>query len=155
MQGKTKIIDALNGLLAYELLAIDQYFVHSEMYADWGLHKLSERNAHEAEDEKSHAKALIGRILFLEGCPNMVDRGELKIGSDVPAMLQSDLNVEYAVGAALKNAMHLCETEKDYVTRDTLQALLEDTEKDHAHWLEQQLGLIKIIGLPNYLQSQM
>ncbi len=155
MQGKDKIIDALNGLLAYELAAIDQYFVHSEMYADWGLTKLYTRIAHEVEDEKGHAKALIARILFLEGRPNMVTRDGLQIGHDVPSMLQNDLNVEYAVGAALKNAMQLCEAEKDYVTRDTLQVLLDDTEKDHAHWLEQQLGLIKIIGLQNYLQSQM
>ncbi|MDZ7923722.1 MAG: bacterioferritin [Marinagarivorans sp.] len=155
MQGKTKIIDALNGLLAYELAAIDQYFVHSEIYADWGLHKLHTRIAHEVDDEKGHAKALIARILFLEGRPNMVDRDGLNIGHDVPSMLQSDLNVEYAVASALKNAMQLCEAEKDYVTRDILQVLLDDTEKDHAHWLEKQLGLIKIIGLQNYLQSQM
>lgn len=155
MKGNTKIIDALNGLLAYELAAMDQYFIHSEMYADWGLHKLYERIAHEFDDEKGHAKALISRILFLEGKPDMVTRDGLNIGSDVPAMLQSDLDVEYAVGKALKDTIQLCESEKDFVTREILQQLLDDTEKDHAFWLEQQLGLIQKIGLQNYLQSQM
>ena len=155
MKGNSNIISALNGLLAYELAAMDQYFIHSEMYADWGLSKLHERIAHEFEDEKGHAKALIGRILFLEGKPDMVTRDGLQIGHDVPSMLQSDLNVEVAVGNALKKTIALCETEKDFVTREILQVLLDDTEKDHAYWLEQQLGLIKLIGLPNYLQSHM
>ncbi|WP_396588654.1 bacterioferritin [Bermanella sp. R86510] len=155
MKGNQAIIDALNGLLAYELAAMDQYFIHSEMYADWGLTKLYERIAHEFDDEKGHAKKLIERILMLEGKPNMVDRDGLNIGDDVPAMLQSDLDVEYAVGNALKEAIALCEKQKDFVTRDILQVLLDDTEQDHAYWLEQQLGLIKRIGLQNYLQSQM
>ncbi|WP_045856231.1 bacterioferritin [Teredinibacter purpureus] len=155
MKGNTTIISTLNGLLAFELAAMDQYFVHSEMYADWGLTKLHERIAHEFEDEKGHAKKLIERILFLEGVPDMVTRDGLSIGSDVPSMLQSDLNVEYAVANGLKNAIKLCETEKDYVTREILEILLDDTERDHAYWLEQQLGLIDRIGLQNYLQSQM
>lgn len=155
MKSNTAIIKALNGLLAYELAAMDQYFIHSEMYADWGLSKLHERIAHEFDDEKGHAKELIARILFLEGKPDMVTRDGLNIGSDVPSMLQSDLDVEYAVAKALKNAIALCETEKDFVTREILEQLLDDTEKDHAFWLEQQLGLIKRIGLENYLQSQM
>lgn len=155
MKGNTQIIDALNGLLAYELAAMDQYFIHSEMYADWGLNKLYERIAHEFDDEKGHAKRIIARILFLEGKPDMVTRDGLNIGSDVPAMLQSDLDVEVAVAQALKNTIKLCEDEKDYVTRQMLVELLDDTEVDHAYWLEQQLGLIKKIGLENYLQSQM
>lgn len=155
MKGNNAIIDTLNGLLAFELAAMDQYFVHSEMYADWGLHKLYERIAHEFEDEKGHAKKLIERILFLEGKPDMVTRDGLNIGHDVPSMLQSDLDVELAVANALKDAIALCEQEKDYVTREILEELLDDTERDHAHWLEQQLGLIQKLGLPNYLQSQM
>ncbi len=155
MKGNTQVVAALNGLLAYELAAMDQYFIHSEMYADWGLSKLHERIAHEFDDEKGHAKKLIERILFLEGIPNMVDRDGLNIGADVPAMLQSDLDVETAVGNALKDAIALCETEKDFVSRDMLVQLLDDTEMDHAYWLEQQLGLIQRIGLGNYLQSQM
>ncbi len=155
MKGNNAIITSLNGLLAYELAAMDQYFIHSEMYADWGFTKLHERIAHEFDDEKGHAKKLIERILFLEGRPNMVDRDGLNIGQDVPAMLQSDLDVELAVAAALKEAIALCEKEKDFVTRSMLVELLDDTEMDHAHWLEQQLGLIDKIGLENYLQSQM
>jgi bacterioferritin len=155
MKGKQAIIDALNGLLAYELAAMDQYFIHSQMYQDWGLNKLYERISHEFEDEKGHATKLIERMLFLEGIPNMVNRDGLIIGQDVPAMLQSDLRVEYAVTEKLKDVIALCESEQDYVTRDMLIVLLDDTEMDHAYWLEQQLGLVKRLGLPNYLQSQM
>lgn len=155
MQGSNIIIDKLNALLSFELAAMDQYFIHSEMYNDWGLNKLYERISHEFEDEKGHATKLIERILFLEGRPNMVNRDGLSIGEDVPAMLESDLRVEYAVAQALKDTISLCEKEHDYVTRDMLLVLLDDTEMDHAYWLEQQLGLIKRLGLPNYLQSQM
>lgn len=155
MKGKSNVISGLNALLAYELAAMDQYFVHSQMYLDWGLNKLYERINHEFDDEKGHATKLIERILFLEGTPNMVDRDGLVIGTDVPSMLESDLRVEYAVGDKLKEVIALAETEQDYVTRDMLMVLLDDTEMDHAHWLEQQLGLIKRIGLSNYLQSQM
>jgi bacterioferritin len=125
------------------------------MYQDWGLNKLYERISHEFDDEKGHATKLIERMLFLEGTPNMVDRDGLIIGTDVPSMLESDLRVEYAVAQALKDAISLCESEQDYVTRDMLLVLLEDTEMDHAYWLEQQLGLVKRLGLSNYLQSQM
>lgn len=155
MQGKQQIIDALNKLLANELSAMDQYFIHSRMYKDWGLHKLFERIDHEVEDEKGHASLIIERILFLEGTPDMVTRDGLQIGADVPAMLQNDLNVEYAVGALLKTTMALCEQQQDYVTRNMLQTLLDDTENDHAHWLEQQLRQIKMLGLQNYLQAQL
>jgi bacterioferritin len=155
MQGKKIIIDQLNALLAYELAAMDQYFIHSQMYQDWGLNKLYERISHEFDDEKGHATKLIERMLFLEGTPNMVDRDGLMIGTDVASMLESDLRVEYAVAQALKDAISICETEQDYVTRDMLLVLLDDTEMDHAYWLEQQIGLIKRLGLSNYLQSQM
>ncbi|MCU4676116.1 bacterioferritin [Catenovulum sp. 2E275] len=155
MQGSKNVIDALNRLLANELAAMDQYFIHSEMYADWGLTKLYERISHEFDDEKGHAKAIIERILFLEGTPDMTTRDGLVIGNDVPSMLESDLRVEYAVSNLLKQTISLCETEQDYVTRDMLVTLLDDTEVDHAYWLEQQLRLIKMLGLPNYLQSQM
>jgi len=155
MQGKQAIIDALNVLLANELSAMDQYFIHSRMYLDWGLHKLYERIDHEVTDEKAHASAIIERILFLEGTPDMSKRDALQIGTDVPSMLQNDLNVEYAVGKLLKQTIALCEQQQDYVTRAMLQKLLDDTENDHAHWLEQQLRQIKLFGLPNYLQSQL
>jgi bacterioferritin len=155
MKGNNAIIEGLNRLLSYELAAMDQYFIHSEMYDDWGLSKLHERIAHEFEDEKGHAKLLITRILFLEGKPDMVTRHAINIGSDVPSMLQSDLDVEEQVGEELKKVIALCEKEKDFVTREMLETLLDDTEMDHAYWLEKQLGLIKRVGLQNYLQSQM
>lgn len=155
MKGNQNIIDALNELLAYELAAMDQYFIHSQMYADWGLTKLYDRINHEFDDEKGHATKLIERMLFLEGTPNMVNRTGFKVGKDVPEMLESDLRVEYEVDAKLKEVIALCEKEQDYVTRDMLSVLLEDTEDDHAYWLEQQQRLIKMLGLPNYLQSQM
>jgi bacterioferritin len=147
MHGQQQIIDALNVLLANELSAMDQYFIHSRMYKDWGLHKLFERIDHEVEDEKGHASLIIERILFLEGTPDMVTRDGLQVGND--------LNVEYAVGALLKKTMALCEQQQDFVTRAMLQQLLDDTENDHAKWLEQQLRQIQMFGLQNYLQAQL
>ena len=155
MKGNQTIIKGLNELLSYELAAMDQYFIHSQMYLDWGLTKLYERIDHEFDDERGHATKLIERMLFLEGVPDMVTRTGFKVGSDVPEMHESDLRVEYEVDAKLKEVIALCESEKDYVTRDILVVLLDDTERDHAHWLEQQLGLVKRLGLSNYLQSQM
>lgn len=155
MQGKPAIIDALNNLLSYELAAMDQYFIHAQMYEDWGYTKLYERINHEFDDEKGHATKLIQRMLFLEGHPDMVTRTGYQLGSTVPDMLASDLRVEYEVAEQLRVTIALCEKERDYVTRDMLLVLLDDTEMDHAHWLEQQLGLIKSLGLENYLQSQL
>ncbi len=155
MKGDKEIIDSLNQLLAFELAAMDQYFIHSRMYQDWGFNKLFTRIDHEFDDEKSHASALIERILFLEAVPDMATRDGLHIGSTVPEMLTSDLRVEYAVDNKLKEVMALCEQKQDFVTRDMLQTLINDTEVDHAFWLEQQIGLIEKIGLNNYLQSQL
>ena len=154
MKGSKKVIDTMNALLGGELAAMDQYFVHSKMYEDWGLTKLNERVAHEFDDEKAHAAALIDRILFLEGTPDMSGRGPIKVGRDVPSMLRNDLELEYEVVGALRDAISLCEKERDYQTREILETMLEDTEQDHAYWLEQQLGLIDKMGLGNYLLSQ-
>ncbi|MBS0497774.1 MAG: bacterioferritin [Proteobacteria bacterium] len=155
MKGNPKIIDLLNKLLAEELTAMDQYFAHSRMYEDWGFNKLYERISHEMDDEKQHADLLIRRILFLEGVPVIGNRSPLRIGRDVPEMLQNDLALERSVIDALRGAIAICEQERDYQTRETLEVMLAETEEDHAHWLEQQLGLIGRIGLQNYLQSQM
>lgn len=155
MQGKSKVIEQLQLLLRGELAARDQYFTHSRMYHDWGLHKLYERINHEMEEETQHADALIRRLLFLEATPDLSQQNALRIGADVTAMLRNDLDVEYEVTAALKQAIVVCEAEQDYVSRETLEAMLKDTEEDHAYWLEKQLGLIEKIGLQNYLQSQM
>lgn len=107
MKGSDKVINALNGLLGWELAAMDQYFIHSRMYDDWGLQKLFERIDHEFDDEKGHAAALIERILFLEGTPDMVTRPPIHVGKDVPEMLKSDLNVEYTVDKELKAAVKI------------------------------------------------
>ncbi len=155
MQGKQNIIDALNSLLRNELTAMDQYFIHSRMYQDWGLNKLFERIDHEFDDEKQHASLLIERILFLEGTPDLSQRDPLMIGKDVPSMLENDLKVEYLVDTLLKDTIALCEQEQDFVSRNMLNTLIDETEMDHAYWLERQLGLIKKLGLSNYLQSQM
>ena len=153
MQGNPQVIDSLNQLLAGELAARYQYFIHSRMLSEWGLSKLAERIGHEMSDETGHADVLIRRILFLEGTPAMVP-APLNIGSDVPSILRNDLAVELQVVAKLRQAIALCEQLGDYVTRERLAPLLDDTEIDHAHWLEQQLRLIQLMGLPNYLQSQ-
>jgi len=153
MKGDAKVIKELNSLLAYELTAADQYFVHSEMYSDWGFKELYERIHHEWEEELDHAKKLIERILFLEGAPNVGKREALKIGKDVPSMLKSDLAMELDVGKRLKDAIAICEKAQDYVSRQILVGLLDDTETDHTYWLEKQLGLIDKMGLENYLQS--
>ena len=155
MKGDKKIIDILNGLLAGELTAVDQYLIHGEMYADFGLSHLAEKALHESDHERQHARALIQRILFLEGTPSLATREALKIGKNVPEMLKSDLALEYKVVSALKKAMAACEKAQDYVTRDMLGIQLEDTEMDHAYYLEKQLGLIELVGLQNYQQSQM
>ncbi|HEY0834881.1 MAG TPA: bacterioferritin [Azospirillum sp.] len=153
MQGKQSIIDRLNKLLTGELSAADQYLAHSRMMENWGFKGLYERIAHERHDELEHADKLIRRILFLEGTPDVASRDPLHIGKDVPEMLRNDLNLELAVIDALKEAIAHCEQERDYDTRRILVDLLEDTEEDHAHWLEQQIGLINRIGVQNYLQS--
>ncbi len=155
MEGKQSIIDTLNALLAGELTAMDQYFIHSRMFEDWGLHRLYERIDHEMDDEKQHASGLIRRILFLEGVPLVGNRTPLKVGSTVPEMLQNDLELELAVVEAVKQAIALCEQEQDYVSRELLEGMLADTEEDHTFWLEQQLELIEKMGLENYLQSQL
>lgn len=155
MKGDKKIIDILNGLLTGELTAVDQYLIHGEMYADFGLPHLADKSLHESDHERHHARLLIQRILFLDGVPNLAKRDALKVGKTVPQMLKADLDVEYHVVGELKKAIAACEQAQDYVTRDMLTGQLEDTEMDHAYYLEKQLGLIELVGLQNYQQSQM
>jgi len=155
MKGDKKIIDILNDLLTGELTAVDQYLIHGEMYADMGLNQLAEKSIHESDHERQHARALIQRILFLEGTPDLAKREPLNVGANVPEMLKADLAVEYKVDGELKKAVAACEIAQDYVSRDMLAVQLEDTEMDHAYFLEKQLRLIGLVGLPNYLQSQM
>ena len=153
MKGSAEVVAYLVKLLKGELAARDQYFVHSRMYEDWGFQRLYQRLDHEMQEETEHADALLKRILFLEGVPDMTPDA-VRVGQDVPDMLRKDLEVEYEVRQALADGIALCEQHQDYVTRDILVAQLKDTEEDHAYWLEIQLGLIERIGLQNYLQSQ-
>lgn len=154
MRGDLEVINYLNSLIGGELAARDQYLIHSRMYDDWGLPRLYERLDHESQEEGGHADSLIRRVLFLGGVPDM-SRDSLNIGSDVVSCLEADLGLEYKVRIDLAKGVQLCESKGDYVTRDLLRAQMADTEEDHTYWLEKQLGLIKKIGLPNYLQSQM
>jgi bacterioferritin len=155
MKGNSKIIDLLNQQLTLELSSMDQYLAHAKMYEDWGIKKLHDQLAHEYEEELTHARALIERILFLEGQADTASRTALAIGSDVKSMLENDLTAEKQVAESLRSIISVCEEEKDYVSREILLGLLNDTETDHIYWLEQHLGLIDRIGLQNYIQSQM
>lgn len=155
MKGNKKIIDTMNDLLAGELSATDQYLIHGEIYSDMGLGVLADQSLHESLHEREHARALIQRILFLEGKPDLSKRDPLNIGKNVKGMLESDLALEYKVVKDLKKAIIACEKAEDFVTREMLLVQLDDTEMDHAYWLEKQLKLIKLMGEENYIQSQM
>lgn len=154
MQGSKVVTDYLNVLLRGELTARDQYFIHSRRYEDMGLNALYERLNHEMEEETQHADAILKRLLMLEVAPDMRPL-PFSPGTTVVEMLKIDLDTELKVRDDLKKGIALCEQESDYVSRDILVQQLDDTEQDHAHWLEQQLRLIEQIGLPNYQQSQM
>jgi bacterioferritin len=155
MKGNTKVIDLLNKQLTLELTSMDQYLAHSKIYEDWGINKLHEKLSHEYEEEQGHAKRLIERIIFLEGKADTVSREPVMVGDNVEQMLKNDLAAENTVAASLRNIIEVCEQERDYVSREILEDLLDDTEMDHIYWLEQHLGLIDKIGLANYIQSQM
>lgn len=153
MKGHPEVVECLKELLRGELAARDQYFLHSRRYEDQGLKALHERVGHEMQEETEHADAILRRILFLEGDPDMRPHAFVP-GKTVVEMLEADLKVEYQVRANLAAAMRLCEDRGDYVSRDILLVQLKDTEEDHAWWLEQQLGLIKRIGPELYQASK-
>ncbi|MFT3812043.1 MAG: bacterioferritin [Acidovorax sp.] len=153
MQGNPQVVDYLKDLLRGELAARDQYFIHSRVYEDQGFTKLYTRLDHEMQEETQHADALLRRILMLGSLPDMRPKA-FTPGVTVPEMLRKDLATEYEVRAALQGGIALCESARDYVSRDILLAQLRDTEEDHAYWLEKQIGLIDKVGLENYLQTQ-
>ncbi len=155
MQGKHVIIDLLNKQLTLELTSMDQYLAHSKMYEDWGISKLHEKLSHEYEEELGHAKRIAERILFLEGHADTISREKVNIGTNVKEMLENDLAAERIVAESLRKIISSCEQEQDYISRNILTDLLDDTEMDHIYWLEQHLGLIDKVGLQNYIQSQM
>ncbi|MDH3441330.1 MAG: bacterioferritin [Gammaproteobacteria bacterium] len=152
MQGDATVIEHLNRVLKNELTAINQYFLHSRMLKDWGFATLAAKEHEESIDEMKHADELIERILFLEGLPNVQDLGKVRVGEDVPEMLQCDLDLELDAIPDLRAGIAYCESHKDYVTRDLFDRILR-SEEDHVDWLETQLDLVEKLGEQNYLQS--
>ena len=154
MRGDPDVIRHLNAVLTNELTAINQYFLHSRMFRNWGFERLARHEHDESIDEMKHADKLIARILFLEGLPNLQDLHKLLIGENVQEALALDLKFEQMAHPTLKDAVAHCEKVGDYVSRELFEDILE-SEEEHIDFLETQLGLIAQVGLPNYLQSQM
>jgi bacterioferritin len=154
MKGKQPVLDVLSQMLKEELGAISQYFLHAEMCENWGYERLSELIKKQSIGEMKHAETLIERILFLEGVPNMGDLPKLNIGKTVKEQLQNDLDLEVAAVAEYNQAVATCQQAGDNATADLLKELLKD-EEEHVDFLETQLGLIKDLGLENYLIEQM
>lgn len=153
MKGDPKIIAHLNVILKNELTAINQYFLHSRMFKDWGMTKLADYEHHESIDEMKHADTLIERILFLEGLPNLQDLGQLRIGENTEEILKCDLALELDAIPDLRAAVEHAESVKDYVSREIFERILE-SEEEHVDFLETQLGLIDKMGIQNYVLGQ-
>ena len=154
MKGNAKVVKRLNEVLTNELTAINQYFVHAKMFDQWGFTRLGGDERKASIDEMKHADTLIDRILFLDGLPNLQDLLKLMVGENVKEALACDLKLEMAAHPALKAAIADCEACGDYVSRDLFRRIL-DSEEEHIDWLETQLGLIDMVGIANYQQSQM
>lgn len=154
MKGDAKVIEQLQAQLKNELTAINQYFLHYRMYKHWGLDKLAKKEYEESIGEMKHADKLMDRIFMLDGLPNLQDLGKLLIGETVPEALKCDLTSEMGAQSTIKNGIAVAELARDYVSRDLLQGILDDTE-EHIDFLETQLELIEKVGLQNYTQTQM
>jgi len=153
MQGSSKVVSMLNKVLKMELSSINQYFLHARMYRNWGVDALNEACYKKSIKDMKQADELINRILFLGGLPNLQDLGKLYIGEHTEEMIKMDMHFEMEQLPVLKDAIALCESERDYVSRELLQEILGH-EEDYVDWLEAQEYQIEHVGIQNYIQSQ-